>query len=103
MKAILNRVLRPPASPAQNEPAPAGRRGPALEPTPLDEITRIGRAMYGERWIASIAKDAGEHVRQVQRWRAGTSQPSPRALAAIRQAARRHITRIARALGEEPV
>ncbi len=74
-------------------------RQPVGDESPLAEIARIGRAMYGERWISSIAKDTGEHVRQVQRWRAGTSQPSPRALKAVRQAARRHIDRIQRALG----
>jgi hypothetical protein len=111
MKAILDQVLLPtrPSPPERArrtgpEPAPdastGSNGGPPLEETALAEITRIGRAMYGERWISAIAKDAGEHVRQVQRWRAGTSQPSQGALEAVRRAARRHIARIQRALGE---
>jgi hypothetical protein len=110
MKAILRSVLVPvqaeaagPDATASEPPARHGAGGngaPPLNETALEEITRIGRAMYGERWISSIAKDAGEHARQVQRWRAGTSQPSARALNAVRQAARRHIARIQRALGD---
>ena len=56
--------------------------------------------MYGEHWMAGIAADTGECVRQVRRWCAGTGTPTPLDVRAVREAARRHIARIQRALGE---
>jgi hypothetical protein len=85
---------------AAREARPGSNHAPPLDETPIEEITRIAQAMYGERWVSSVAKDTGEHVRQVRRWLDGTSQPSTGALRAVRSAARRHITRIQRALGE---
>ena len=122
MKAILERVLGPPeddqpepgvaatAKPqrvlrhAGREPTRADERagngGPPLAETAIEEIARIATAMYGERWVPAIAKDTGEHVGQVRRWVAGTSQPPARAVDAVRRAAKRQIARLQRALGE---
>ena len=85
---------------ASRDTRPGSNHAPPLDETPIQEITRIAKAMYGERWVSSVAKDTGEHVRQVRRWLDGTSQPSAGALRAVRSAARRHVSRIQRALGD---
>ena len=92
-RAFRHAVKRPASAPGSNH-------APPLDETLIQEIARIGTAMYGEGWVAGVAADTGESVRQVRRWLAGTADPSPLDLRAVREAARRHIARIQRALGE---
>ena len=42
-----------------------------------DLLCRIGAALYGEHWHASLAHDLGVPRRTVQRWAAGETPPRP--------------------------
>ena len=51
-----------------------------------DLLCRVGAALYGEHWHASLAHDLGVPRRTVQRWAAGNARP-PLTL-------RRHLARL---------
>lgn len=40
----------------------------------LDALGRAGRALYGERWQSSIARDLHTSDRTVRRWAAGQNE-----------------------------
>jgi DNA-binding XRE family transcriptional regulator len=40
-----------------------------------DLLRRIGNALYGESWQASLARDLGVPRRTVQRWATGEARP----------------------------
>ena len=46
-------------------------------PMTRDLLCRVGAALYGEHWQASLAHDLGVPRRTVQRWAAGETRPRP--------------------------
>lgn len=76
--------------------APPSNGGPRLYDSPLEELTDIGRSLYGERWMGDLAADLGEHERQVRRWVRGEAAMPSDVLHWARIAVRAHQARIAR-------
>lgn len=82
-------------------PPVGGNGGPSLDERPIDVVARIGRAMYGPRWIGRVALDLAEDHQTVRRWIKGQGGPSPANVAWLREnVARRHAARILRAIEE---
>ena len=50
----------------------------------MNTITRLGRALYGDRWISLVAADLRISERTVRRWAAGTYEPPATVLAELR-------------------
>ena len=54
------------------------------DPNPVDALAQVGQALYGDRWIAPLARDlpniatgtTGVSVRHLQRWLRG-ERPAP--------------------------
>ena len=44
---------------------------------PPDLISRVGRALYGERWQTPLARELGVADRTVRRWVSGEDMPKP--------------------------
>jgi hypothetical protein len=78
-------------------PAPkATNGGPRIYDCPNEEMRDIGRTLFAgeEAWIPRLARDIGEHPRQVRRWANGESVITKIALHRCRQAIREHIRRL---------
>ncbi len=68
--------------------APRPGNGAPLDMSPAREVCLIGELLYGKRWQAEVARDTGEDVRQVRRWKAGQATPPANQVANLRRAAR---------------
>jgi DNA-binding XRE family transcriptional regulator len=67
-------------------------------------ITRVGEALWGERWQAEMARAVSVHKDTVQDWRQGRSQPRPgvyRDLQRIVQERTSDLAKVKRLLEEE--
>ncbi|ARO54030.1 hypothetical protein B2G69_07640 [Methylorubrum zatmanii] len=84
---------RPTAQALVGEAARTGNGGPPLLAAAA-EIRAIGELLYGSRWTAELARDAGEDPRQVRRWLSGEAAVPERSLKWARSLARRRARQI---------
>ncbi|KQO61756.1 helix-turn-helix transcriptional regulator [Methylobacterium sp. Leaf88] len=83
-------------------PAAGGNGGPALEPEPsYAALSRIGRAIHGDRWEGKLADKIGEGPRTLSRWRRGEGSPNARTMAWAREWALRTAADVLAAAGEQ--
>jgi len=76
--AASGRVFRHAKDPA-SRPAPAPTNGgPRIYGSAVEELEDIGRTLYApDAWIPRLARDIGEHPRQVRKWVSGQSKVPP--------------------------
>jgi hypothetical protein len=78
---IADQRSAPPAAPQPTlgpaSPAPGLVAVAAVGTMTADLLCRVGAALYGEHWHASLAHDLGVPRRTVQRWAAGDARPRP--------------------------
>lgn len=85
---------------ASEKPSPPkSNGGPRVYASPQEELRDIGETMYSpDPWIPKMAKDLGEHPRQVRRWMNGEATMPPVVLHRARLAIKNQVARLNRLL-----
>lgn len=93
--AFRERTFRHAKDPAERPKAPPSNGGPKIYETPVEEMRDIGQTLYApDPWIPKLARDLGEHPRQVRRWVNGEAQMPPVVLQRARMVLDRHLDRV---------
>lgn len=68
--------------------------------TNKDRLSRLGRALYGERWMRAVSFDLGVDPKQVRRWASGAYEPPDERVSMLRRICEQRIDSMSEVLDD---